>query len=48
VVAQVRFESEGWPALTPLRIRMVLHTGEAQERDGDYFGCGGRIFGLGV
>ena len=27
-----------WPAGVPLRVRMGLHTGEAEERDGDYFG----------
>ncbi len=30
--------SQDWPAATPVRVRMGLHTGEAQERDGDYFG----------
>jgi predicted ATPase/class 3 adenylate cyclase len=30
---------EGWPVGTvPPRVRMVLHTGAAEERDGDYFG----------
>ena len=29
---------EPWPESTPLRVRIGLHTGEAQERDGDYFG----------
>ena len=30
---------EGWPEETgPLRVRMALHTGVAEERDGDYFG----------
>jgi predicted ATPase/class 3 adenylate cyclase len=30
---------EGWPEQTgPLRVRMALHTGAAEERDGDYFG----------
>ena len=27
-----------WPAATPLRVRMALHVGEAQARDGDWFG----------
>ena len=27
-----------WPTSTPLRIRIGLHTGEAQLRDGDYYG----------
>ena len=29
---------EPWPAATPLRVRMALHVGEAQARDGDWFG----------
>jgi predicted ATPase/class 3 adenylate cyclase len=27
-----------WPASTPIRVRMGLHTGEAERRDQDYFG----------
>jgi predicted ATPase/class 3 adenylate cyclase len=27
-----------WPANLDLRVRIALHTGEAHERDGDYFG----------
>ncbi len=27
-----------WPDPAPLSVRMGLHTGEAEERDGDYFG----------
>jgi predicted ATPase/class 3 adenylate cyclase/tetratricopeptide (TPR) repeat protein/DNA-binding CsgD family transcriptional regulator len=27
-----------WPTASPLLVRMALHTGEAQWRDGDYFG----------
>ncbi|MDG2112145.1 MAG: adenylate/guanylate cyclase domain-containing protein, partial [Actinomycetota bacterium] len=27
-----------WPTSVPLRVRVGAHTGEAQERDGDYFG----------
>ena len=27
-----------WGAAGPLRVRMALHTGAAEERDGDYFG----------
>src|SRR5687767_14958958 len=27
-----------WPEETPLRVRMALHTGEADLRDGDYYG----------
>jgi predicted ATPase/class 3 adenylate cyclase len=29
---------ESWPSGVELRVRMGLHTGEADERDGDYFG----------
>jgi predicted ATPase/class 3 adenylate cyclase len=30
---------EGWPEETgPLRVRMALHTGATEEKDGDYFG----------
>jgi class 3 adenylate cyclase len=36
--AQRELDMEAWPAPTPVRVRMGLHTGEAQERDGDYFG----------
>src|SRR6185295_6687444 len=31
-------EAEEWGALGALRVRMVLHTGITEERDGDYFG----------
>src|SRR4029453_7500785 len=36
VAAQRVFEIEPWP--TALRVRMGVHTGEAEERGGDYFG----------
>ena len=35
---QIAFYREDWPAETPLRVRMALHTGEADLRDGDYYG----------
>jgi predicted ATPase/class 3 adenylate cyclase len=35
--AQRLIGSEAWPG-RPLRVRMALHTGDAEERDGDYFG----------
>jgi class 3 adenylate cyclase len=38
VDAQVKLESEAWGAVAPFRVRMALHTGNADERDGDYFG----------
>jgi DNA-binding SARP family transcriptional activator len=30
--------SEAWPGGLTLRVRLALHTGEAYERDGDYYG----------
>ena len=36
--AQARLEEEAWPEWTRIRVRMGLHTGEAHERAGDYFG----------
>jgi class 3 adenylate cyclase len=30
--------AEPWPMHSPLRVRMALHTGEADLRDGDYYG----------
>lgn len=35
---QERLGSELWPAEAPIRVRMGLHTGEAEEREGDYLG----------
>ena len=29
---------ERWPDTTPIKVRMALHAGEAQRRDGDWFG----------
>ena len=31
-------QAEAWPDPLALRVRMAVHTGEANERDGDYFG----------
>jgi predicted ATPase len=36
--AQAALAAEGWPEGAVLRARMGLHTGEVDERDGDYFG----------
>lgn len=36
--AQFALRAEPWPEETPIRVRMALHTGPAQERDNDYFG----------
>ena len=30
--------AEAWPIMPPPRVRMALHTGEAELRDGDYYG----------
>jgi predicted ATPase/class 3 adenylate cyclase/Tfp pilus assembly protein PilF len=35
---QRRLLSETWKKSGPIRVRMALHTGAAEERDGDYFG----------
>ena len=36
--AQLALAGEAWPPAMPLRVRMALHTGEAFESGGDYFG----------
>jgi class 3 adenylate cyclase len=36
--AQRTLFADEWPQTGPLRVRMALHTGAAEERDGDYFG----------
>ena len=38
VDAQLALQREPWPETGPLRVRMGLHTGSAEVRDGDYFG----------
>jgi predicted ATPase/class 3 adenylate cyclase len=38
MVAQLLLLDEQWVESTPLRVRMALHTGAPEERDGDYFG----------
>ena len=38
LTAQIALQSEPWPDDVTLRARMALHTGTADERDGDYFG----------
>src|SRR5262245_50073588 len=35
---QRAFVAEPWPLPAPLAVRMALHTGEADLRDGDYYG----------
>lgn len=39
VAAQRSLQSELWPGGVELRVRMGVHTGEAEERGGDYFGA---------
>jgi class 3 adenylate cyclase len=38
LAAQRAIFSEPWDERSRVRVRMALHTGEAEERDGDYFG----------
>ncbi len=38
VAAQQAVTAEQWGEVSPLRVRMALHTGAAQSRDDDYFG----------
>src|ERR1019366_6910180 len=38
LTAQRALDDESWSTPLPLRVRMALHTGACQERDGDYFG----------
>ena len=39
IAAQVALSRESWPGSLDLHVRMGMHTGEAQERDGNYFGA---------
>jgi predicted ATPase len=38
VAIQMALRTEPWPPPVELRVRMGLHTGACEERDGDYFG----------
>src|SRR5262245_8621443 len=38
IAVQRAFNVEQWSTPTPLRVRIALHTGEADLRDGDYYG----------
>ena len=38
IAAQVALTAESWALPEPLRVRMGIHTGAAELRDGDYFG----------
>jgi len=35
---QIALNTEPWPEETPIKVRMALHTGTVESRDGDYFG----------
>jgi class 3 adenylate cyclase len=39
LAAQRRLAGQDWPGDVSLRVRMGLHTDEAEERGGDYFGA---------
>ena len=38
LAAHQALAAEQWPTSRPIRVRMSLHTGVSEERDGDYFG----------
>lgn len=38
VEAQRDLAGAAWPVETPIRVRMAIHTGAVEARDGDYFG----------
>ncbi len=38
IAIQLALEGEEWGSVGPFRVRMALHSGNADERDGDYFG----------
>jgi predicted ATPase/class 3 adenylate cyclase len=38
LAAQRDVQAEDWGVVASLRVRMALHVGQAEERDGDYFG----------
>jgi WD40 repeat protein/class 3 adenylate cyclase/tRNA A-37 threonylcarbamoyl transferase component Bud32 len=38
IECQRRLAAESWPGDLSIRVRVALHTGEAEQRDGDYFG----------
>jgi len=39
LAVQQTLRAEAWPVQAPIRVRMALHTGAAEMRDGDYFGA---------
>jgi class 3 adenylate cyclase len=38
LAAQQQLAAQSWPTSQPIVVRMALHTGVSEERDGDYFG----------
>jgi class 3 adenylate cyclase len=38
LTAQRLLQAEAWGPTGPLRVRMAIHTGVVEQRDGDYFG----------
>ena len=38
LAAQFAVDAASWGELAPFRVRMAIHSGNADERDGDYFG----------
>ena len=36
--SQLQLAGENWEGMDPIRVRMAIHTGEAECRDSDYFG----------
>src|SRR5216683_4433185 len=38
LIAQCALAVERWSTQTPLRVRMAIHTGQIELRDGDYYG----------
>lgn len=38
LTAQRQLAAEPWPTSAPIRVRMALHSGACEERDGDYYG----------
>src|SRR3954468_8433462 len=36
--AQRRLQTASWGTIGPIKVRMAVHTGTAEERDGDYYG----------
>jgi class 3 adenylate cyclase len=38
LITQCVLAAEEWPTSTPIRVRMAIHTGQIELRDGDYYG----------